>query len=580
MLKKINYIFSARQKRNIIFLGILILMGSAIETIGVTAIMPIVSIMTDETIIYTNEIYALLGRVVGLTTAKEYVLFLSIALIIIYILKNVFIAVEYSLQYRFTYGNQKKLASRMMKCYIGQEYLYHVDKNVVELQRNISSDTSQFYVVVLALIQLATESMVCVSIIGYLAIMDWITTFGLAGIIGCFYVLFLLVFKKFSINLGKELREENAMANKWILQAFGGIKEVKVLNKEDFFSDNYDRASINIAEIQRKNAMVTILPRPIMETLCICGLLGITAVKIYFGAELKSMMPMLSVFAVGAFRMLPSFNRISGYVSSVLFGKASVDCLYNDIKEIERLVLKEKNAVQEEAVLIDSDIEIGGITFRYPAGKENVLEDINITIPYNKSIAFIGESGSGKTTLADVVLGILSPDKGRIMMGECNVLEHLNAWHKCIGYIPQSIYLMDDTIAANICFGISENEIDEDRVWQALKDAQLDEYVRNLPNGIMTVVGDRGVKLSGGQRQRIGIARALYRNPQILVLDEATSALDNETESAVMEAIESLHGSRTILIIAHRLSTIRKCDYIYEIADKKAILKNKEDIFG
>jgi ABC-type multidrug transport system fused ATPase/permease subunit len=229
---------------------------------------------------------------------------------------------------------------------------------------------------------------------------------------------------------------------------------------------------------------------------------------------------------------------------------------------------------------LTSSINFENLTFSYPETDKKVLDSVNLTIKKNSSVAFIGSSGAGKTTAADVLLGLLEPQIGKVTVDGIDIQENMQAWHNCIGYIPQTIYLMDDSIKANITFGISKEQIDDDRINQVLKEAQLDEFVKSLPEGLDTMVGDRGVRLSGGQRQRIGIARALYRNPQVLILDEATSALDNETEKEVMQAIDGLHGTRTLIVIAHRLSTIAKCDRIYEVGEGKITERNKEDVLG
>ena len=324
--------------------------------------------------------------------------------------------------------------------------------------------------------------------------------------------------------------------------------------------------------------LLTYIPRPIMESLCIGGLLLFMAIRIATGADVSKFIPVMSVFAIAAIRMLPSFNRISGYLSTLMFNKAAVDAVCKDIKEMDDLNSKGK-AIENTKDIENADIRVDGVSFAYPSKPDKkIIDNANFTIPLNKSVAFVGPSGAGKTTLADIILGVLQPDSGKIMVGDTNVLDYPKSWHQHIGYIPQSIFLTDDTIRSNVAFGLPDEEIDDERVWKALEEAQIADFVRGKEEGIYTTIGDRGVKVSGGQRQRIGIARALYSNPDVIVLDEATSALDNDTEKAVMDAIYNLSGKKTMIIIAHRLSTISECELIFEVKDGKVVEVDYETI--
>jgi ABC-type multidrug transport system fused ATPase/permease subunit len=411
---------------------------------------------------------------------------------------------------------------------------------------------------------------------------DVMTTLMMAVFLIVFLGFFTTFFKKVLVKKGEQNRELNVEVSKWILQSFSGIKEIKVTNGEQFFLDNYSQSYKKCARIQLEQSMLTYIPKPLMETVCIAGLLLTMIIRIVVtNADITSFVTTLSVFAVAAMRMLPSFNRITGYIGGIMFNKPSIDAVYKDLIEIEEL-MKETVRYEGEAkpLSLRENIKFENLTFSYPESDKNVLDKVNLTIDKNSSIAFIGASGAGKTTAADVLLGLLEPQNGKVTVDGKNIQENMQAWHGCIGYIPQTIYLMDDTIRNNITFGIPKDKIDENRINQVLKEAQLDEFVKDLQEGLNTMVGDRGVKLSGGQRQRIGIARALYRNPQVLILDEATSALDNDTEKEVMQAIDGLHGTRTLVVIAHRLSTISKCDRIYEVGNGEIVERNKADVIG
>lgn len=558
---------------------IMILVGTVVECIGVTAIMPLVSVVVDENLISSDEKYIFLGKLLNINTQEQFVFSLSVLLIVVYLVKNIYLILEYDCQYRFIYNNQARMSERVFRTYINEEYLFHVNKNIAELQRNTVSDIVRFYSVVLAFVQLATEAAVCMALIIYLSICDWTVTLLIAGIIMLFYLGFFIGTKNYSIKLGKMEREVSVLQNKCLLQSFGGIKDVKVTNTEEYFIKNFKNNAIRSAILTRKSSMLAIIPRPIIESLCICGLLMIVAIRVLFGMDMSKMIPLLSMFAVAAFRMLPAFNRISGYVHTILVGKSAVDDLYKDIVDVDNISerLKENNEIIE--LDINSGISVRNVSFKYPNSESYVLENISFDLPSKKSVAFIGTSGAGKTTLADIILGVLKPESGGVFVDNVNVYENEKSWHNIIGYIPQTIYLVDDSVRSNVAFGIEREDIDDNRVWKALEQAQLADFVRTLPNGLNTEVGDRGVRLSGGQRQRIGIARALYNEPKLLILDEATSALDNATEEAVMSAIDYFHGNITMIIIAHRLTTIKNCDIVFEISDGKAIERKNGSYF-
>lgn len=580
MLKKINYVLDRRQKINLLILLLIIFVGAFVELLGVSSILPVVNVATSPETIEQTWYLSWLKQILGLQDAGQMLIVLSVILIIIYILKNVYVTIMYNMQYSFIFGNQKKLAVKLMDCYMHQDYLFHVSKNVAELQRNVTSDVNGFFTVVLNFLQFLAEISVCIVLVLYLLMQDFVTTMAVAILLFVFVGLFAGLFKKILGEKGRKNREVNVQVTKWILQSFSGIKEIKVINAEDFFIYNYNKYYSQFATLQRQQSMLTFVPRPVMETVCICGLLIAVILKLTIdSSDIASFIPTLSVFAIAAFRMLPSFNRITGYLGGIMFSKPSIDAIYQDLKEVEQLQRhRESIEKNEENMPLTKLIQMNQVSFKYPESDKWILKNADIEIKKNSSVAFVGASGAGKTTAADLILGLLEPTEGRILVDGTDIRTNMAAWHEKIGYIPQTIYLMDDTIRANIAFGIDEADINEAGIYNAIKEAQLDEFIAQLPDGIETKIGDRGVKLSGGQRQRIGIARALYRNPEVLVLDEATSALDNDTEKEVMEAIDSLHGTRTLIVIAHRLSTIQNCDEIYEVGNGKFQLKTKQEV--
>ena len=577
-MKSIVKAFSVLGKKNIgslLFVLIQIVVGSILEMFGVTAILPLISLAVNPNKIYENDFLYGISKYVRFSDSYSYFVFLSIMLIFIYFVKNMYVIWMNNNIYKFAYKNQKELACRLLTSYLRQPYSFFVNHNSADFIRNLNEDTIYFFETVIATLQFAAEIMVCAMLGITLLVMDTTLTLGMVIILLLF---FLIVFRKLKRNLekkGTRCRGYRAEMNKWILQATGGIKETKILEKEQFFIEKYEGLYNYFAEDYRRYKMYAFLPRPLMESVSVCALLLIVVIKIINGADMTVFVPILSVFAVAVFRMLPSFNRLATYVSQIMFNKASVEAIYNDLKEFET---EEEFPIEEKIkdISFNNEIRLKDICFRYPDAEEDVVSDVELVIPKGKSVAFIGASGAGKTTLADIILGVLSAQKGNILVDGTPIDAMSREWHKKVGYIPQTIFLMDDTIRNNIAFGIESSKINESQLEKAIDGAQIKEFIDSLPEGLNTEIGERGVRLSGGQRQRIGIARALYFNPEILVLDEATSALDNDTESAVMEAIDNLAGTKTLLIIAHRLTTIKNCDIVYEIKDKKVGISRNE----
>ena len=568
IIRELNYIFNKKQKCKLVILFIAMLIGTVLELIGVTAILPLIEAMTAPESILEKPYFAFFYNALGFKDFTDFMIAICILIIIVYLVRNIYVMLQNDIQYRFVFNNQVRISDRLMKAYMKQPYLFHAEHNSTELMRNVMTDTQAFFRAVLAAIQLVTDVCVCVALLTFLFIADSFITIAIVILFGAFMFVYMTHFKRKLKRLGQLTRDYNADMSKYSLQAFGGIKEIQILNREPFFVEQFNRVSAKFAVSQRKYNMMLALPKPAMEFICVGGLLAVVAIRLHIGVDIESFVAVLSTFAIAAFRMLPSVNKITANLGIIVFSAPSVDAIYDDLKAVEEMEkeikAQEKGEVQFK---LEKEIKVKDLEFCYPQKKEPVLRNVSITIPKNKSVAFIGPSGSGKTTLADIILGVMKPTKGSVEADGINVHDNLCEWHNCLGYIPQTIYLTDDTLKNNIAFGIAPEEINEEQLWNALEMAQLKEFVETLPDGLETRVGEGGMRLSGGQRQRIGIARALYNNPEVLVLDEATSALDNDTEEAVMDAVERLSGNVTLIIIAHRLSTIKNCDYIYQVKD-------------
>lgn len=582
MIKKLNYIFDRKEKWKIFGLLLMIIVGSFLQLLGVTAFMPFIEVIMNPDKIRESALMYMIYQKLNLSSTDVFLALMSVAIIFIYIFKNVYLGILQNFILKFSYQTRMKLSVRLLTTYVNEPYTFHLGKNIAELQRILQVDTNQFMQLVNSSLQFISEITVCIIIGLYLFDTSHSITVVVLGALVVCLSLFILVSKKISTKLGKQNQMYNARLFQWINQSLGGIKEVKVLHREDFFIDSYKTNYKKLIWGARINELLSAIPKYIMEAATITGLLVAIMLKTFFGfagKETGDFIPQLAVFAVAAFQLLPSAGKLNAFANSIMYSIPSLDSIYKDLKEVEHFAPGKKpdEQISEKKEFTDC-IYVDHITYCYPNVAQPVLKDVELKIPIGSTVALIGSSGAGKTTLADVILGLLEPSSGRIMADDMDVYKNLCQWHRQLGYIPQTIYLSDDTIRNNIAFGISESEIDDDKVLSALEKAQLTNFINTLPDGLNTFVGDRGVRLSGGQRQRIGIARALYHDPAILVLDEATSALDNETEQAVMESIEKLRGEKTMLIIAHRLTTIKNADYIYEVADGKAVARAKEDV--
>lgn len=581
LLFKLSYIFDRRDKWKLVLLMGAIVIGSFLELLAVMVFMPFIDILQDPGSIQRKWYLRWAYEQLGFHSAKSFLVMLSAGIILVYMVKNVYLILEKNYIFRFSYNTQMKLSTRLLAAYMKEPYTFHLNNNIAILQRSLYEDTSRFMQVILYALELGAELAVCLALVLYLLVVSKSITIIVLGFMAVFVGIFLLVTRKYSRRLGLDNQNYEGKIFQWMNQALGGIKEIKILERESYFTDEFQKYWKKYARGLRIARTISILPKYTVEAVSMTGLLIAIIVKLLFGqADVVYYIPQLAAFAVAAMRLLPSVGRINEHASNMLYAFPSVELIYHDLVEIEDYIGERDVEEKESSWRLQKGIQVQAVSYHYPDTEEWVLEDVNFSIKKGTTVAFIGSTGSGKTTMVDIILGLLTPQKGAVMADEINVHEKARTFHAQVGYIPQTIYLSDDTIRNNIAFGVRQENIDENAVRAAVERAQLKEFIDSLPLGLDTLVGDRGVRLSGGQRQRIGIARALYHDPEILVLDEATSALDNETESAVMEAIEHLQGMKTMLIIAHRLTTIRNVDVIYEVVGGKVQEKSKEEVFG
>lgn len=547
------------------------------ESLSISLILPLITAVMD-TRTWSDKWYAqLICSIFHISGQRQYVVVLLMLLILVFILKNVYLIVEYRIQFEFIGKCRYEMQAGLIHSYIRKPYIFYLSANFGEIIRIINSDVTEAFNLLTGVLLFYTEIIVS-SILGItIIVMSPMMAFGIIIILFIELVVIAGVIKPIMRRTGEGQRDESALSNKWLLQALNGIKSIKVANREGYFEGNFKGHAKKAVRLASKYQTLYNLPRLLIEAFTVAGVLFIMLIFVIGGADLASLIPQLSAFVVAAIRLLPSVNRISTSINQVPFYEGGLDNIINVIQNSD--VLRKKEDKEDEAaipdekrlIMFNEEIEFRDISFCYPQSEKKILDHTGFIIHVGESVGVVGSSGSGKTTTVDIMLGLLSPLSGEILVDGAPITGNLSSWLSHLAYIPQSIFLMDDTIRTNVAFGIDEAKISDEKVWEALREAQLEEFVWELPDGIDTTVGEQGVRLSGGQRQRIGIARALYTDPEVLVFDEATSALDNETESAIMESIENLKGRKTLVIIAHRLTTIENCDVVYRVENGKIV---------
>ncbi|MDE6318117.1 MAG: ABC transporter ATP-binding protein/permease [Lachnospiraceae bacterium] len=576
ILKKMNLLLDNRQKRTMIVLIVMMLVGGVLESLGISMLVPIITVVLDPSAVEESTVLSALYDGLGMESSVQFAVFLLLAFVGMTVLKNVYLFFQQKLQLKFVYTNQFATSRRMMINFMKRPYEYYLNADTSVIQRNITSDVNNMYGLILSCLQLFSECIVFVCLVAALFLFsDAMMIMGMAVLMVLLLFVIKKVLKPIMIRAGQENQEFYSGLYKWIEQSVMGIKEIKIGCKENYFINEYAKCGAGYVNAVQKYNLFNATPRLLIETVCITGMVGYFVLTLGQGTQLTELLPQLTALVAAAMRLLPSVNRINNYQTSISYfepffmgvsdnlqeeihdGKMTYDAeAYRKKQSVEKLPLKE-------------NIRLEDITYKYPNTEKLIFDHAGMEIPIGASVGIVGVTGSGKTTIVDVLLGLLQMESGRILADGVDVSGRYEAWLKNIGYIPQTIFMIDDSIRKNVAFGVPEEEIDEEKVWRALEEAALDDFVRSLPEGLETGIGERGIRISGGQRQRISIARALYEDPEVLVLDEATSALDNDTEAAIMDSINRLHGKKTLVIIAHRLQTIEKCDMVYRVAAGK-----------
>lgn len=571
ILRKLNVLLESRQKRQMAWLVVLMLIGGVLESLGITIVVPIMRVVLDPGAVENSGILGAVYRGLHLRGTVQFACIMMGAMILLFVVKNVFLFFMNKAQLRFVYSNQFSTSRRMMINFMERPYEYYLSADTAVIQRQITSDVNNMYALIMALLRLVTEIIVFACLILALLLTDVRMTLIVAVLLTAVLLIIKNIIKPVMHRTGEEYQKHYALLFKWINQSVTGIKEIKIADRSDYFINSYSDCGQKYVENVWTYQLYNATPRLVIEAVCVGGLLSYMIVIMLMGAGVTEMLPQLTVFALAAMRLLPSANRMNTYLTDIAyyepFFMGVSDNLRNDINDsgMEYGPGAYENRPGHEKLPVKRVISMKGITYRYPGTDTLIFNRADMEIPVGRSVGIVGTSGAGKTTIVDIMLGLLKIEDGQILADETDIFSDYRGWLANIGYIPQTIFMMDASIRKNVAFGIPDDRIDDAKVWKALEEAQLDDFVRSLEDGLDTGIGERGIRLSGGQRQRIGIARALYDDPEVLVLDEATSALDQDTEKAIMDQINRLHGRKTLVIIAHRLTTIEKCDMIYRV---------------
>lgn len=572
ILKKMNVLLDARQKRAMVALIFMMLIGGVLESLGISMIVPIVTVVMDPAAVQESELLSSVYEAMGMKSNTEFAMFALLAFVGMTVIKNIYLFFQQKMQLRFVYTNQFATSRRMMINFMQRPYEYYLNADTSVIQRNITSDVNNMYGLILSCLQLFSECIVFACLVVALFLYsDRMMIMLVAALMVILLFVIKKVLKPIMIRAGQDNQDFYSGLYKWIEQSVMGIKEIKIGCKENYFINEYAKCGEGYVNSVQKYNLFNATPRLLIETVCIAGMVGYFVLIIGQGAQVKDLLPQLSALGVAAMRLLPSVNRINNYQTSISYFEPFFMGVSDNLQEEihDGTVTYDPEAYRKkrnvEKLPVKEEIRLEDITYKYPNTEAWIFDHANMEIPVGASVGIVGVTGAGKTTIVDILLGLLRMESGRILADGVNVNENYAGWLKNIGYIPQTIFMIDDSIRKNVAFGVPEEEIDDKKVWRALEEAALDDFVKSLPDGMETGIGERGIRISGGQRQRISIARALYEDPEVLVLDEATSALDNETEAAIMDSINRLHGRKTLIIIAHRLQTIEKCDMVYRV---------------
>lgn len=565
---KIYHLLTLSERKGALVLLILMMVGMLLETLGIGLIIPVITLMMQADLASSYPAIIPVLDYFGRPSQTVLITAVMLGLVGVYFIKNIFLAFLIWKQTHFVFDVRVNLSHRLFTIYLRQPYTFHLQRNSAELVRNVTGEVSAFTVAISNAQLLIAELMVLVGITILLLLVEPLGAMIVAIVLGGAAWSFHRITRARISNWGVERQFHDGLRIQHLQQGLGGAKDVKLLGRESDFLAQYQTHNMKSAHVSKLHTVLQNYPRLMFELLAVVGLAVLVISMLGQGRDMNSIIPTLGLFAAAAFRLMPSVNRVLSSVQALRYNLPVVNTLYEEVNLTSPEPINEQTGSPE---VFKNNLTLTNLKYQYAGAESPALDGISINIQKGESVGFIGSSGSGKSTLVDVILGLLTPCTGYVEVDGHDIQLALRQWQDQIGYVPQSIYLTDDTFRRNIAFGLPNEEIDDESVKRAIQAAQLEDFVSSLTDGMETIVGERGIRLSGGQRQRIGIARALYHDPDVLVLDEATSALDTTTEVGVMQAVMALHGKKTIVIVAHRLSTVEHCDRLYKLDQGRVV---------
>lgn len=567
MLRKVYNLLKPQERLRAGGLMVLMVIGAVVEVAGIGMILPFIILILDPGVIDRYELARWLYLQSGLDSHEQFAMLSCVLLVIFFIVKNAFLFFLAYLQNSFVANKQISMSQDLFRAYLNKPYDFFFVTNTADLQRNLNESVSVVANnVLLNCLSFFSEALVIGAIFILLLAVDPLSSGTALAFAGASLAIFHLFSTRRVQSYSHTIAMTYANMVKWLNQGIGSIREIKISGREPFFLNRYMENTHGFSKAIAKYQVLQALPRSFFEVMTVSVMVMIVVINIWKGTAGQTLASTLGLFAMASFRLMPAMNRMAVMLANIRFGTVRLQLIYDDLRILSGEPPESPlGSAAAKPFLMKSEIRLRGVRYHYPGSPKEILTGLDLTIPKGRSIGIMGASGSGKSTLADLLLGLLLPTRGSITVDGVDITNHIKGWQRNIGYIPQQIYLLDDTIARNVALGVPDKEMDPDRIWAVLAIAQLKEFVSSQTEKLDARIGERGICLSGGQRQRIGIARALYHDPQVMVLDEATSALDGETEASFMKAIEVLEGEKTLIIVAHRLTTLAHCDAIYRI---------------
>jgi len=562
------------ERRDSLTLLVLMILGMIVDTLGIGLVVPGIALLIENDIARAHPTLGQLLHALGNPTRTQLIVGGMLSLLVFYLLRTAFLAYLAWRQSGFAYGVQAQLSQRLLMNYLSQPYTFHLQRNSAQLIRNATREVEFFtlYCLINGLM-IGTEGLVAIGVAALLLAIEPVGAIMVAVVMGLAAWVFSVSTRKRLGAWGAARQHHEGIRLQRIQEALGGAKEVVLLGRESEFLMRYRKHNMESAAVAQRQATVMLLPRLWLELLAVLGLAVLVLTMVARGRDMSTLIPTLGLFAIAGFRFMPSINRVLTALQGFRYGQPTIDVLHEELSRPQPV-----RGTVTGSMTFDREFRVDAVSYTYPGAAEPSLRNVSVAVAPGEAVGIMGPSGAGKSTLVDLCLGLLKPTEGQITADGTDIHEQLRSWQDRIGYVPQTVYLTDDSLRRNIAFGLRDEAIDDTAVWRAVRDAQLEEFVRGLPAGLDTMVGERGASLSGGQRHRVGIARALYHDPSVLVLDEATSALDTETERGVMRAVNALHGRKTVLIVAHRFTSVASCDRILRLEGGRIIGESRPEL--